>query len=271
MIYLAVFLAIYKNDDDELFDRAIQSIFDQNIPVGYEIRIYLGIDGPIGNNLERVIKKYEEKIYLIYRSNSNQGLAKTLNSLILNLESEAFIFRMDSDDFSLPNRFRNQLKFFKNHPDIDIVGTDIHEWDFESNIYRFVSYAFNHDDAFRKITRRVPVAHPTVCFRRSVFSVVDKYPEVRENEDIAMWFNCMKAGLRFGNVHKPLLIFSLNKSFWDRRSFPKALKEFKCYMRGIWMLYGFSWRYIFPILRLLLRISPTFLSKFLYKSRLRSL
>lgn len=264
---LAVLMATYHRDDAALFENALLSILNQKLPFEYKLNIYLGIDGAIGHELEEVIVRNCDKVYRIIRSPINEGLAATLNKLIMALGDEAYVFRMDADDISMPNRFAKQLDFLQKYPDVDIVGTDIIEFNRDSNSRRIVHFALDHTDAVSKISRRVPVAHPTVCFRRRVFSIVENYPVISGNEDIAMWFKCMSAGLRFGNVHEELLLFSINSNFWARRSFSKAISEFKCYTKGIWALDGVTWKYIYPIARLLMRISPKFVSKILYNSK----
>jgi hypothetical protein len=41
-------------------------------------------------------------------------------------------------------------------------------------------------------------------------------------------------------------------------------------VEGIWRLEGVTWRYVFPLARLLLRLSPERVSRWLYASRLRA-
>jgi glycosyltransferase involved in cell wall biosynthesis len=270
MTSLAVLIATYRRDDPVLLDAALRSVLDQQLPPDYAVHVYLGIDGQIGPELEATVERHVARLHRVIRSPHNEGLASTLNKLIHVLCDEPFIFRMDADDFSLPMRFQKQLDFLQNHPDVDIVGSDITECDNASDERRQIAFARDHADAVRKISRRVPVAHPTVCFRRHVFDLVPQYPTEAGNEDVAMWFKCMNAGLRFGNVHEPLLNFNINSGFWSRRSVTKAFSEFKCYVRGIWMLNGYTWQYAYPVARLLVRISPRSVSKFLYGTTMRS-
>lgn len=266
---LAVLIAVYARDDPELFDAALSSILSQRLNSNFKVNIYLGVDGPIGSDLENVLSHHGKHIYRILRSSINQGLAATLNELIDSLSKEPFIFRMDADDFSLPDRFQCQVDFLNNNPDVDIVGTDIIEWDRATDLRRVVSYAVDHNDALQKVSRRVPVAHPSVCFRSRVLKIVPHYPNVIGNEDIAMWFECLKAGLRISNVHVPLLQFTIGKNFWARRSFQKSFSEFLCYSRGIYQLRGFTWHYVFPIARLIFRLMPRSIVKHYYNSNLR--
>jgi hypothetical protein len=156
----------------------------------------------------------------------------------------------------------------RNHPEVDIVGTDIFEVK-DGKRFRVVHYADDALDARRRIGIRVPVAHATVCFRSQVFDRIPGYPLVPLNEDIAMWIECLRLEMKFGNVPVPLYDVTVSEEFWNRRSFRKALSEFMCYVSGIWALDGLSWKYAYPAARLLSRLAPSCAQRVLYRSSLR--
>lgn len=268
MTHVGVLMALYGRDRPDLFAKALDSVLDQALPADVGLRVYIGIDGPLPPELEAVVELYRPRLHLVSPSPVNLGLAATLNRLIAERSDETCFFRMDADDVSLPGRFAAQLAFLDAHPDIDILGTAIRECRAgeQSHIVRF---AKDPEDARRRIDRRVPVAHPTVCLRRRVLDVVGGYPERRGNEDIAMWFRCLKAGFRFDNLPDPWLDFTITENFWKRRSLEKAFIEFQSYVEGIWRLDGITWRYAYPLARLCLRLSPEWVSRRLYASRLR--
>ena len=123
MTHLAVLISVYNGDHAGQFERALLSILNQRLPDNHDLNIYLGIDGPIPPPLEEVVAKYQSQIHLVSRSIKNIGLACTLNRLILARGDEAYFFRMDSDDISLPDRFSAQLAYLEGRHDIDILGT----------------------------------------------------------------------------------------------------------------------------------------------------
>lgn len=264
---IAVLMAVYARDDPALFARALRSVLDQHLEREVQIRFYLGIDGPIAAALEAVIGANASRLHQIVRNPTSIGLAATLNRLIAARGSEAYFFRMDSDDYSLPHRFQSQLDFLAANPEIDIVGTDIVEVDTLAGTRRRVHFCDGPDHARRMICRRVPVAHPSVCMRAGVFDRVGGYPNRPGNEDIAMWFKCLRAGLRFGNVAEPLLEFSVAPTFWQRRGLDKSLGEFRAYTEGIHALWGWNWRLMFPFARLGLRLMPRTVKRVAYSLR----
>lgn len=269
MTSIAILMGLYGRDNPEHFERALLSVLNQTLPTDHVLHLYLGVDGSLPAALEAVIVRYASRIYCISRSDANIGLARTLNRLIQERGDEAFFFRMDADDESLSGRFAAQLAYLAAHPDIDILGTAI--WECSAGTApRLVRFAQGPDDARRRIDRRVPVAHPTVCMRRAVLDRLGAYPDRRGNEDISMWFKCLEAGFRFDNLPEAWLNFTVTDAFWKRRSVEKAFSECRSYLEGIWRLDGVTWRYIYPLARLLLRLSPEWINRRLYASRLRS-
>jgi hypothetical protein len=148
--------------------------------------------------------------------------------------------------------------------DVDILGTDIVEVDETTGSRRVIQFPAGSEDVILSIARRVPVAHPTACFRRRVLDHVGGYPLSPGNEDIALWFACLREGFRFDNVRQPLLEFRITEGFWARRSLRKAFRELGCYTRGIWATNRWTWRYAYPLARFAMRVAPQWASHLAY-------
>ncbi len=269
-VRIATLMCVYAGDSEELFREALRSILEQRLDPSIESRVYLGVDGQVSAALEHVIEEHADQLFITLRSEVNRGLARTLNALIARLTEEDFIFRMDADDVSLPERYQAQIDHLLAHPEIDILGTAITEIDVTSGEQRKVSFCVGPKDAADNIHRRVPVAHPTVCFRSGVLRTVRGYPVVGTNEDVALWFECLRLGFRFDNLPQSLLHFRISEGFWKRRSYAKSRSEFMCYLRGIYAIDGpFTLKYVFPFLRLCVRLSPIFVNRWAYRSSFR--
>lgn len=268
-IKIATLMAVYSGDSPMALSKSIDSILNQEFNEEIVSRIYLAIDGPVSDEILQVIEERKKKLYVVHKLERNGGLAVALNALIEILGSEAFVFRMDADDFSDVRRFQTQLEYFQKKPSVDILGTDIIESDEFNSTRRIVSFCRGNSEAVKNLCWRVPVAHPTVCFRRHVLTRIGGYPIKHGNEDIALWFKCAQEGFEFDNVRIPLLTFRISQDFWHRRSFNKSISEWKCYNAGIWEMHGITWKYVYPMLRLALRISPSWLSHLAYNSSFR--
>ena len=266
---LATLMSVYREDNPAALSIAIESVLQQQFTDKVESRLYLAIDGTVSDDINAIILNYGLRIYRVHRLEHNCGLATALNTLISQLDDEDFVFRMDADDRSHRSRYQTQLSYFSLHPLIDILGTDIIEIDALNHTQRRVGYCRGPADAIANLCKGVPVAHPTVCFRRHVLDRVGGYPVTGTNEDIALWFRCAREGFNFDNVSEPLLDFTVGPNFWRRRGFRKAFNELRCYASGIWSMERITWRYVFPLLRFILRVSPHWLSRVIYRSSLR--
>lgn len=263
---VAVIMSTYGADDPHLLRKALDSLIKQSLAEHERLHIYLGVDGRIPDDLKEVILSYQNHLYKLLFFQNNRGLAHVLNDLLSELEDEQLIFRMDSDDFSHPTRFSKQIKFMAQNPHIDILGTAIIEKS-KGHPLRAVKFPVDHESATNAMFWRTPVAHPTVCIRRKVFEHLGGYPTDSLNEDIALWFRASKAGFRFSNLSEPLLDFTIGEGFWQRRGVAKAWGEFKCYVKGIYITDGLSWKFIAPLARLFFRLGPKSLKKLGYSIR----
>ena len=265
---VAVLMSVFERDDAPLVERALDSIRRQDYRGG-PVRLYLCVDGPLQPATAAVLEQEAGTIHRIVRNAVNQGLARSLNRLIDELGDEAFVFRMDSDDFSHPHRISAQVAALEARPDVDILGGSIREVDREGRVLRTVRYPEDRDEIRRFIARRNPLAHPTVCFRRRAIARFGRYPEVKVNQDWALWFECLALGLELSNIGDVLVDMTVSEDFFRRRGAGRALEEFRISCRGIRRLYGFSWRYAYPALRLAFRLLPQPVIRRAYRSGLR--
>ena len=132
-------------------------------------------------------------------------------------------------------------------------------------------YPKNNDEVMRTIYKASPLAHPTVMMRSDIFKNGLKYDErYRTSQDIALWFDAICAGYKIGNIDDVTLYFRRDDEMFKRRSRAKAWNEFHIYMNGVRRVYGlFTFKYIFPIGRLIFRLMPQGIVKFIYGSKIR--
>ena len=98
---ISVLLSVYN--DEKNIEESINSILSQS----YKNIELLVIDDCSTDNTYKVINEIKDSRIRIFRNKDNQGLTKSLNTLIK--ESKGHILaRQDSDDISLPNRLEIQ-------------------------------------------------------------------------------------------------------------------------------------------------------------------
>lgn len=104
---IAVLMSVYKNDKPSYLKDAVMSILSQSFR---DYKYFISIDGPIGDELRKVLESISDSRIEIIESKDNKGLATILNGLLDKCQKEGyeFIARMDADDISVLDRFENR-------------------------------------------------------------------------------------------------------------------------------------------------------------------
>lgn len=123
----SVLLSIYYKENPRALKQCLDSILSQT---RMPDEVVLVEDGDLPLELEKVVEKYKHKItnLKIISLATNVGLGKALNEG-LKYCSYDIVARMDTDDIAKPERFEKQLAVFQEHPDIDVVGAWIDEFE----------------------------------------------------------------------------------------------------------------------------------------------
>lgn len=268
---ISVLMSVYKSENPAYMDRALRSVWDDQTLKPDEI--VLVQDGALGDELNDVITQWKTRLgakLVTLRNETNLGLTKSLNKGLQHAKGK-FIARMDSDDVSCPKRFESQVNYLNAHPEITIVGGSLQEFDAENECLNIRHYPQTPEEVKRYIYKASPLAHPTVMMRREMFDNGLKYDErFRMSQDIALWYDALCAGYQIGNLDEVTICFRRDGDVFKRRSRQKAYNEFKIYINGIRRYYGlFSWKYVYPIARLVFRLMPVSVVKWIYDSKMR--
>lgn len=208
-------MSFYENDDPVFLDEAFQSLLDQTCPA---TEIVLVQDGPITDELSQLVTKWKDLLPIYHLINKeNLGLGK---SLTLGIEQCNYdiVARMDADDICHPKRFEKQLKFFREHPDISVVGTWIAE--FEGSITNIKSYRtlpVAHEDLLSFAKERCPLNHPTVMYRREHILQVGNYNKFKNQQDYHLWVRLLNNGYKISNIPESLLYMRISADLFQRR------------------------------------------------------
>ncbi|HIF9547446.1 TPA: glycosyltransferase [Photobacterium damselae] len=266
MTTVAVIMSVYKSDFPDMLEVAIKSILKQSEKC--DLLIYQ--DGHIPQELSDILNEYLGRNEIqIFINPVNKGLAFGLNYLI-NIalkQGYDYIARMDSDDISRPTRIEQQVNFFENNKNIDVLGTSCREFG--------ASFALDekhlpqsHEELLDFSITRCPFIHPSVMFRASVFTKGHRYPEnTTLTEDMALWFQLLNDGVRFANLNEILLDYRLNENTINRRKgFKKAMSEINIRARNMLSLKQVSFKNISLIgARIIFHLMPSSLVKLAYK------
>lgn len=264
---VAVIMSVYRSDIYTDIENAIDSILKQTYPCS----LYLYQDGPVSvevSTLLNSIRDVHANVTLMV-STVNCGLAHALNTMIDKVMAEGyeFIARMDSDDISRPTRIAKQIDYFKQHPDVDVLGASCREFG--------ASYALvekhlpkSHAELVDFSVARCPFIHPTVMFRSRLFFNGLRYPTATKlTEDMALWLKLIEDGYRLANLNEVLLDYRLNENAVKRRQgIGKAISEFNIRFKHMRTMKKNTPKNMFLISsRLLFHVLPLSVIKMLYK------
>ncbi len=268
----SVLMSIYIKENAEFFDKSLESILDTQTIKPTEL--VLVKDGPLTKELDKVINKYLKKypkIIKVFSLKENQGLGKALQYGLLQCKYD-LVMRMDSDDISLPDRFKKELEFMNNNPDISVVGGYIEE--FEENINeekRLKIMPITYEDELKYARFRNPLNHVTVCFRKKDVLEVGNYQPLDYLEDHYLWSRLLVNKKKIANIPEVLVYVRIGNGFNKRRGNKKYIKGWKFLQN---YLYENKFINFFEKCRNLLGMYtivyvPPFVRDFLYKNILR--
>lgn len=173
---ISVIMPVY-NTNKEYLCEAIDSILNQTID---DFELIIIDDGSTIPEVKDTICSYKDS-RIKYFFKGNTGVADTLNYGLSKAKGK-YIARMDSDDISLPERFKKQVTYLERHPEISLVGSWI-EFFPETKFWKPMEKPcildfFNSNQ----------LAHPTVMWRKEDFDKNRlKYDPSFVAEDYEMW------------------------------------------------------------------------------------
>ena len=269
---LSVLMSTYIKEKPQYLNEALNSIW--SVQTRMPDQIVLVEDGLLTKELYSIIKKWKKIIgdkFMIVSNKENKGLALALNDGIEVCTGD-FIARMDSDDIAMPNRFELEEKFLLEHPNTDIVGGALQEFNDTNSLEKIRHYPQTIQEVRNSIHKASPLGHPTVMFRRSFFDAGHRYNnKYYICEDVTLWFEALVSGAVINNIPDVVLKFRRNDSMMKRRGKQKAWSEFLAYTNGIYMINGlFTYKYIYPFARMVFRLMPSRFIKLIYNSSIRN-
>jgi glycosyltransferase involved in cell wall biosynthesis len=212
---MSVLMSIYGKDAPLALRQCLESLVAQKLPAS---QIVIVQDGPLGSELQSVIHEHRAKLPIeAVPLPHNVGLGGALR---LGIERCRFdvIARMDADDICAPNRFEKQMAYLRAHPEVDVVGASIREFDSDpSHALSERRLPTTHDAIAAYARRRNPVNHVTVMFRKAAVLAAGSYRSLGGFEDYDLWVRMLMLGARFSNMEESLVFVRCGNGMQLRR------------------------------------------------------
>ncbi|MFM5686604.1 glycosyltransferase [Aeromonas caviae] len=265
---VAIAMSVYHSDPVDYVVHAIESIINQSYK---NLDLYIQVDGELTCSAYELLSMYEHhsNIFIEY-DDENKGLAYRLNQIIEKVVKHGgykFIARMDADDISRYDRIEQQIGFFKENNNIDVVGSDVIEIDGKGRELFYKKMDSSHITILNKIIKRCPFNHPSVMFRISIFEEGFRYKSwLMNTQDYYLWVDLLAAGKHFSNINEPLVFFRVDGNFHYRRGWKKAVNDLNSRLYAFKKLNVVNLSNVIHVFMLFfLRLSPAFVKKTVYK------
>lgn len=268
----SLLMSVYKGEKAEYLAECFDSIYQQTLQPS---EIVLVEDGLLTDELYQAVSRQQQRFPCLKRVvlKENLGLGTALNR---GMEACSYdiIARMDTDDICMPDRFKVQMQFMSEHPEVDVLSAWITEFDHEpSNTVGIRSLPEYHESIYKFGKKRNPVNHPVVMFRRQAVTKAGGYQPCYLFEDYYLWARMLMNGSRFHNLQRPLLLFRRSPEMIHRRGgLAYAGHEIRLLRKLRDIGYISNYNLVRNVLqRSVVRILPNSLRSFIYKHLLRTI
>ena len=263
----SVLLPVYFKENPEYFSNTLFSIWEsQNLK---PTEIVIVKDGPLTKELDEVIISHSRISPIKCISlEKNYGLGIALAKGLEACTNE-IIARMDSDDIAQPDRFEKQVNFLANHPECDIIGSNIAEFNqSEQDVVSYRNVPEQTDEIASFAKRRNPMNHMSVVFRKQAVIDAGNYIPFSGYEDYYLWIRMLQNGSKFYNIQENLILARIGNDMLARRQGKKFfIQEFKLqkefYRIGFINQFGYM---VNLCLRAIPRLFPIWGLKYIYKT-----
>ena len=211
----SVLISVYAKENPDHLREALNSIWEGQSLKPFEI--ILVEDGPLTDDLEKVIEQFSQKAPLrIHKLEINSGLGVALAEG-LKLCSCNLVARMDSDDISTADRFEKQVTFMSEHPEIGVSGTYIAEFvTTANNIVSYRRLPTEYSDIRHFAKRRNPLNHMTVIFRKEAVLSSGNYVTFHGYEDYYLWVRMLHNNINIVNLPE-IMVYARIKDIYSKR------------------------------------------------------
>lgn len=271
-IKFSVLMSVYYKENPEFLKQSLESIVNQTLKPR---EIVLVEDGKLTNDLNKVINEFKTKYSFIHivKLKKNVGLGKALNEGLKHCKYE-YVARMDSDDIALKQRFEKQMKYLINHQSVDVIGSNISEYDELMLRKTSEKHVPETDEEIKKyIKKRNPFNHMTVIYRKDKVIEAGSYVDCPLFEDYYLWCRMAKKGCTFYNIQDNLVNVRAGMYMIEKRggfSYNKCIINFLKKIKKIGIINEYE--YInSAIIRVVVSCCPKKIRMMFYEKKLRKI
>jgi glycosyltransferase involved in cell wall biosynthesis len=192
-------------------------------------------DGSTDNTdqvIQQWIKKNGDKIKIIYKSQKNQGLTKTLNKL-LELSSGKYLVTLASDDYLLEGGLEKRYRYLQEHPEkyavfadcivVDQNGKKTHESGLFSLRHANRAKLLTDEGIKEEFISNFAVPGPVLMVKRDFYKEFGNYNEEMYMEDYDLYLQFAQKNL-IGFLDEKVSAYRLHENNMSIQNNPKFIQ-----------------------------------------------
>ncbi|KQB87263.1 glycosyltransferase [Corynebacterium lowii] len=218
MSTLGVLITVYHGSQPAHLAECLDSLAAQTRQADH---IVLVEDGPVSAQVHALIDAFtaQHPHAEVLRLPHNMGSGLASAAGLERMEGDELIARLDSDDIAAPERFERQCAFLTQHPEIDILGTALAEFERSpEEVTAIRRLPEQHHEIARYAKMNSPINNPSVMMRAAALHTAGGYRHVHFMEDYDLYARALATGARFHNLPEPLTYFRVSDAQFARRT-----------------------------------------------------
>ena len=199
-------------------ERALNSIKNQTLKCNYQIIV--ANDGSKDNSQE-IVEKYiadNPQLNITLINQLNGGVSKARNTGLKHASGNLIAF-LDSDDAWKEEKIEEQLKIFKNHYNVDFLGTGFAGFGIKAKIGKLKKISFE-DLLFRNYFQP-----STILMKREIVDKVGYFDENQKYAEEGNYFFRVSKDFKCFFLNQELIVFGDGKSGFGESGLSANLKE----------------------------------------------
>jgi glycosyltransferase involved in cell wall biosynthesis len=234
---ISVLISTYAGEQATHLEAALGSCVVQRL---CPAEIVLVLDGPIPDDQQAVIGRFTQTAesigvrFVVLPLDENVGLGAAMNAG-LNVCTQPYVARMDSDDLCDPERFAVQWATLCAQPQIDLLASWQADFEYDpEQTFQVKTVPEQHEDIVRVLRWRNAVPHPSIVFKRETVVAIGGYHPLLYLEDYDLFMRLVSAGARLHAIQQPLIHVRVTRHQRERRGgWPYVVRD----ARFRWSLY----------------------------------
>ncbi len=202
---LAVLMPFYNAA--ATLSESLDSILNQS----FNDFVLIAVDDGSSDASSDIVRQYMKRDARIQLHQlEHQGVVGAMNHALRHTAAP-ICARMDADDIMMLERLAMQFDFLQTNPDIDLVGSCVHlfpEELIQDGFHEYIRWqngCITPQQIADNIYVELPIANPSICFRREVVLAVGAYRDGDFPEDYELLLRLHQRGHRMAKLPEVLL------------------------------------------------------------------